>query len=68
QEIAQTPFQAEQPVYLATATLSSNHIQFASNEVALRAGMTFAAEIQIRERNLLQWLFEPLYALHGGVL
>ncbi len=68
QEIAQTPFQADQPVYLATATLTSNHIQFANNDVALRAGMTFAAEIQIRERNLLQWLFEPLYALHGGVL
>ncbi|TPV57935.1 HlyD family efflux transporter periplasmic adaptor subunit [Aestuariibacter sp. GS-14] len=68
QEIAQTPFQAEQPVYLATATLSSHHIRFANNDIALRAGMTFAAEIQIRERNLLQWLFEPLYVLHGGVL
>ena len=30
--------------------------------------MTFAAEIAIRERNLMQWLFEPLYELHGGVL
>ena len=48
--------------------LSWQQVNDAFTGIALRAGMTFAAEIAIRERNLLQWLFEPLYELHGGVL
>ena len=68
QEVAQKPLAINTPVYLAKATLQATSIEHFNQRIALRAGMTFAAEIAIRERNLMQWLFEPLYALHGGVL
>ncbi|MDC8832359.1 HlyD family secretion protein [Alteromonas gilva] len=68
QEVAQTPVTVKQPVYLASASLSSFNIEHLNEPIALRAGMTFAADINIRERNLMQWLFEPLYQLNGGLL
>ena len=68
QEVAQKPLTINTPVYLAKATLQASSIEYFNKRIALRAGMTFAAEIAIRERNLMQWLFEPLYELHGGVL
>lgn len=68
QEVAQKPLTVNTPVYLATATLQSTSIAHFEQQIALRAGMTFAAEIAIRERNLMQWLFEPLYKLNGGLL
>ncbi len=68
QEVAQKPLTINTPVYLAKATLQATSIEHFNQRIALRAGMTFAAEIAIRERNLMQWLFEPLYELHGGVL
>lgn len=68
QEVAQTPLAINAPVYLAKASLRTSTIEHLNQSIVLRAGMTFAAEITIRERNLLQWLFEPLYELKGGLL
>lgn len=68
QEVAQKPLTVNTPVYLARATLQATSIEHFNQRIALRAGMTFAAEIAIRERNLMQWLFEPLYKLRGGLL
>ncbi|GGF69694.1 HlyD family secretion protein [Alteromonas lipolytica] len=68
QEVAQTPISINMPVYLARATLSTMQIEHLNQQISLRAGMTFVAEIAIRERNLLEWLFEPLFELKGGLL
>ncbi|NVK55600.1 MAG: HlyD family efflux transporter periplasmic adaptor subunit [Alteromonadaceae bacterium] len=68
QEVAQTPVAVQQPVYLASASLTSLSIDHLDEPIDLRAGMTFAADINIRERNLMQWLFEPLYQFNGGRL
>lgn len=68
QEIAQTPVSVTGPAYLASARLSQYQIEHLNQRIELRSGMTFAAEITVRERNLMQWLFEPIYSLRGGLL
>lgn len=68
QEIAQMPIQLNGPAYLASAKLNQYQIEHMEQRIDLRAGMTFAAEITVRERNLIQWLFEPVYGLNGGLL
>lgn len=68
QELAQTPINVQEPVYLASAIPASSEIHRSLHTFSLRAGMTFSAEIAIRERNLWQWLFEPLIELKGAML
>jgi multidrug efflux pump subunit AcrA (membrane-fusion protein) len=49
--------------YRARVALERNYVQAAGGRVALQPGMSFKSEIVIERRSLLEWLFEPLYAL-----
>ncbi|HYJ42577.1 MAG TPA: HlyD family secretion protein [Steroidobacteraceae bacterium] len=49
--------------YRARVTLERDYVQAFGERVALRPGMSFSGEIVVEQRSLLEWLFEPLYAL-----
>lgn len=51
------------PVYLVTATLRSMRVDAYGNEEPLIAGMTLTARIVTEEQSLLEWLFEPIFAV-----
>jgi membrane fusion protein len=51
--------------YRARVELEREYVQAFGERVALRPGMSFTAEIVIEQRSMLEWLFEPLYALGG---
>jgi membrane fusion protein len=49
--------------YRARVALERDYVQAFGERVALRPGMSFTGEIVIEQRSMLEWLFEPLYAL-----
>jgi len=51
------------PVYLVTASLERDAVQAYGQEKELIAGMTLTARITTEERSLIEWLFEPLFAV-----
>lgn len=51
------------PVYLATAEMSSPWVTAFGKRHRLLPGMTLSARIVTRRQTLLQWLFEPLFAV-----
>lgn len=51
------------PVYLVTASLEHDAFQAYGQEEELIAGMTLTARITTEERSLIEWLFEPLFAV-----
>jgi hypothetical protein len=51
--------------YRARVALERDYVQAFGEHVALRPGMSFTGEIVVEQRSLLEWLFEPLYALGG---
>jgi len=48
--------------YSAMASLDRDFVYAYGEKIPLRAGMTLAAEIALREQSSVEWLFEPLYA------
>lgn len=51
------------PVYLVQAELSQSFIRAFGHNRPLVAGMTLTARIITRKQTLLEWLFEPLFAV-----
>jgi membrane fusion protein len=51
------------PVYLVTAELSRSSVRAFGREQPLVSGMTLTARIVTRRQTLLEWLFEPLFAV-----
>ncbi len=51
------------PVYLVTADLAKSTVEAFGREQPLLPGMTLSARIVTRKQSLLEWLFEPLYAV-----
>jgi multidrug resistance efflux pump len=51
--------------YRARIALERDYVQAFGERVALRPGMSFQSEIVVEQRSLLEWLFEPLYAMGG---
>jgi len=35
------------------------------NNISLKAGMTFSADVDLSQRTLMEWLMEPLYSITG---
>lgn len=54
---------AAEPVYLATVELRDTSIMAFGRRKSLRAGMILKASIVTRRQSLLEWLFEPLFAV-----
>lgn len=53
------------PVYLVTATLSEPWVMAFGQRQPLLPGMTLSARIITEKRSLIEWLFEPLFAVRG---
>lgn len=53
------------PVYLVTATLDQPWIKAFSRRQLLSPGMTLTARIVTEKRSLLEWLFEPIFAVRN---
>lgn len=51
------------PVYFVTATLGRAQVNAYGKDEPLIAGMTLTARIVTEEQSLLEWLFEPLFAV-----
>jgi membrane fusion protein len=51
------------PVYLVTAELTRASVRAFDREQPLLPGMTLTARIVTRRQTLLEWLFEPLFAV-----
>ena len=51
------------PVYLVTARLSRQWVEAYGKREPLIAGMTLSARIVTERQSLLEWLFEPLFAV-----
>ena len=49
--------------FLVDATLAAQAVEAFGHAQPLRPGMTVTARITTRTRSLLEWLFEPLYAI-----
>lgn len=64
-EMPLAPVPVKGPVFRVTATLDHGTIAAYGKQLELKPGMTLAADIQLAERSLLQWLLEPLYSLRG---
>lgn len=52
------------PVYLVTATLAEPWVMAFDRRQPLLPGMTLSARIITQKRSLIEWLFEPLFAVH----
>ncbi|GAA0358219.1 HlyD family efflux transporter periplasmic adaptor subunit [Bowmanella denitrificans] len=66
-EISQSLVAVAEPVYLVKAMLHSQSVQAYGQQLSLKAGMSLSADIRLKERSLLEWLFEPLLSLKGRV-
>lgn len=53
------------PVYLVTATLPQPWISAFGRRLPLTPGMTLTARIVTERRSLLEWLFEPIFAVRN---
>ncbi|WP_100658671.1 HlyD family efflux transporter periplasmic adaptor subunit [Alteromonas flava] len=64
-ELNQAPVAINEPVYVARARLQQDIIDAFGQQVRLKPGMTFSADIATSERTLLEWLLEPIFSLQG---
>lgn len=59
------PVALNEPVYRVRATLAKDRLLAYGAEHRFRAGLLFEADVVLDQRNLLQWLFDPLLSLRG---
>lgn len=55
----------KEPVFRIRVALSRDAMQAYGESVALQPGMLVSAEVVFDRRTLVQWLFDPIYAVRG---
>lgn len=55
----------QEPVFRIRVSLSREVMQAYGRHIPLQPGMLVSAEVVFDRRNLLQWLFDPIYAVGG---
>lgn len=55
----------QEPVFRLRVSLSREHVQAYGEKIGLQPGMLVNAEIVFDRRTLVQWLFDPIYAMRG---
>ena len=58
-----TLFAANEPAYRITVQLTRQNVDAYGEPVPLRPGMQLEADVMLDNRKLIEWVFEPLYAL-----
>jgi membrane fusion protein len=54
-----------EPVFRIRVSLSRDAMQAYGESIALQPGMLVSAEVVFDRRSLMQWLFDPIYAVRG---
>jgi membrane fusion protein len=62
EEVAMPGLNLTEPVFRVRVALERMDIEAYGQSIPLQAGMTLSADIVVERRNLLEWLFDPLYA------
>ncbi|GFD90709.1 toxin secretion, membrane fusion protein [Tenacibaculum sp. KUL152] len=66
-ELNNIPIQISEPAYLVSAILKDPKVSAYGKDINLKPGMTLSADIRLKDRTLLEWLFEPLLSLRGRI-
>ncbi len=66
-ELINSPISINEPVYRVSATLNHTSVSAYGKAFALRPGMTLSADIQLDQRTVIEWLFEPLLSIRGNL-
>jgi membrane fusion protein len=64
-EISIPGINVQEPVFRVRVTLESESISAYNETISLQPGMLLSADIVFDRRSLLQWLFDPIYAVGG---
>jgi membrane fusion protein len=64
-ELEFAPLNVNEPVYLVYADLTSQTVSAYGKPLSLKSGMTLSADVTLSDRNLLEWVLEPLLSLKG---
>ena len=67
-EISIPGLSIQEPVFRVRVALSSDVIQAYGETVPLQPGMLLSADIVFDRRSLIQWLFDPLFAVAEAVM
>lgn len=59
------PLAVKEPAYRIIAKLDQHSVRALDQEVPLRPGMLFNADILLEKRSILEWVFEPMLQLKG---
>ncbi|WP_045860060.1 HlyD family secretion protein [Teredinibacter purpureus] len=62
-ELIDPPVQVSEPVYLVRVKNIGQEVGMAGVSYKLRAGMTFKADVELEERKIVEWIFEPFFGL-----
>jgi membrane fusion protein len=62
-EVAIPGLEIKEPVFRIRVTLSREEIQAYGDTIPLQPGMVLSADIVFDRRSLVQWLFDPLFAV-----
>lgn len=66
-EVLNAPVTVVEPVYRITASIEQNTVHAYGKAFALRSGMTLSADIALAERNIIEWLLEPILSVRGAL-
>ena len=66
-DYVQLPIAITSPIFRVTAQLRRATLKAGGEEITLRSGMTFSADVILERRSLLQWLLDPLQTLRGRI-
>jgi len=66
-ELMDVPVSTKEPVYRVNALLKKSSVNAYGKDFLLKPGMTLAADINLGDRTLIEWIFEPLYSLKGRI-
>ena len=64
-EISIPGINVQEPVFRVRVTLDRESIYAYSESITLQPGLLLSADIVFDRRSLLQWLFDPIYAVGG---
>ncbi len=61
----QVPVPMQEAFYVVDVELARNNIDVAGQSIALKPGMLLTADVTLEERSLVEWLFDPIFAIKG---
>lgn len=61
------PLAIREPVYRVTVRLPAQQVTAYGQQLPLQAGMILDADIRVDRRRLIEWVFDPVYAITGRI-